>query len=68
MSELIDNIKLSKPAHRALKNQGIESIDQLTGYSEKDLLSLHGFGPKALGILKTVLQENGLILKEENSE
>lgn len=68
MVKLLENIKLGKPANRALKNAGIESIDQLTSYSEKDLLTLHGFGPKALGILKIVLQENGLLLKEENFE
>ena len=61
----LENIKLGKPANRALKNAGIETLDQLTGFRETDLLSLHGFGPKALGILKTVLKENGLILKEE---
>jgi DNA-directed RNA polymerase alpha subunit len=66
MAILLEHIKLGKPANRALKNAGIETVDQLTEYSEKDLLTLHGFGPKALEILKTVLQENDLLLKEEN--
>jgi DNA-directed RNA polymerase alpha subunit len=66
MAKSLENIKLGKPANRALKNAGIETVDQLTSYSEKDLLSLHGFGPKALGIIKIILQENGLLLKEEN--
>jgi uncharacterized protein YndB with AHSA1/START domain len=65
MKILLENIKLGKPANRTLKNAGIESIDQLTSYSEKDLLSLHGFGPKALGILKTVMQQNDLLLEGE---
>ena len=52
MIHLIENIKISQPAHRALKSAGIETLDQLTQYTEKDLLALHGFGPKGLGILK----------------
>lgn len=68
MALLLDEINLGKPANRALDNAGIKTIDQLTDYGEKDLLALHGFGPKALRILKTVLLENGLLLKEENGE
>jgi uncharacterized protein YndB with AHSA1/START domain len=65
MAKSLENIKIGKPANRALKNAGIETVDQLIDYSEKDLLSLHGFGPKALGILNTFLRENDLILKGE---
>ncbi|MDF2905143.1 MAG: hypothetical protein K0R34_464 [Herbinix sp.] len=67
MAKMLENIKLGKPANRALQNNGIETIDQLTEYTEKELLALHGFGPKALGILQKVLEEEGLLLKEEES-
>ena len=34
---------------------------------KEELLALHGFGPKALGILKNILEENGLsFMKEDN--
>jgi DNA-directed RNA polymerase alpha subunit len=67
MPQLIDNLKLGKPATRALKDQGIETVNQLTAYTEKDLLALHGFGPKALGIIKRVFEEENLLLKEEEN-
>lgn len=60
--ELI-NIKISQPAHRALKNAGIENLEQLTQYKEDELLALHGFGPKGLRILKSTLAEYGLTFK-----
>ncbi|WP_300298980.1 DNA-directed RNA polymerase subunit alpha C-terminal domain-containing protein [Anaerosolibacter sp.] len=61
----LGNIKIGQPAYRALKNAGIESLDQLTQYRETELLALHGFGPKALGILKSILAEYGLSFKIE---
>ncbi len=58
------SIKISKPAHRALKGAGIETLDQLTKFREDELLALHGFGPKGLEILKSKLAENGLSFKK----
>ncbi len=60
--ELI-TIKIGRPAQSALQQAEITTLDQLTEYSEKELLALHGFGPKALGILKQVLADNNLSLK-----
>jgi DNA-directed RNA polymerase alpha subunit len=60
------NVKISQPAHRALKGAGIETLDQLTQFREDELLALHGFGPKALGILKSILAEHGLSFKERS--
>ena len=59
----LDTIKLPQPALRALHNNGIESLEQLTQYSENDLQKLHGFGPKALRILQDNMKEHGLQLK-----
>lgn len=59
----LSTIIISKPAQRALKAAGIETLDQLTQYKEEELLALHGFGNKALGILKTTLAEYGLSFK-----
>lgn len=64
MDHPIENIKIGQPAHRALQGIGCETLEQLSQYSEEDLLALHGFGPKALSILKPYLLEQGLSLKE----
>lgn len=58
-------IKISQPAHRALQGAGIKTLEQLTLYSENELLALHGFGPKAIEILKTTLAEYNLSFKIE---
>ena len=44
--------KIGAPATRALNNAGITYIEQLTKMTEKEVLALHGMGPKALRILK----------------
>lgn len=62
----IKAIKISQPAQRALQSAGIETLEQLAQYTEKDLLELHGMGPKALDVLKQSLAESGLIFKYSN--
>lgn len=39
-------------AVRSLYEKGITNVEQLKHYTEKDLLRLHGFGPKSIRILK----------------
>ena len=51
--------KIGAPAFRALENAGISKLSQLTKYSEEELLMFHGFGPKALSLLRKKLAENG---------
>ena len=50
---------VSQPAIRALNDAGYFTLDQLANARESDLAALHGMGPKALGILKTALAQNG---------
>jgi DNA-directed RNA polymerase alpha subunit len=57
------SIKIGQPAHRALQGAGIETLEQLTQFSEKELLALHGFGPKALEIVRSALAEVDLQFK-----
>ncbi|MHB8127387.1 MAG: helix-hairpin-helix domain-containing protein [Mobilitalea sp.] len=52
--------QLSKPAQRALQNAGVTSIEQLSKYSEKEVLDLHGIGKNAMIIIKQILFDNGL--------
>lgn len=52
--------KLSAPARRALENVGIDSLEKLATYSEKELLKLHGLGKTAIPILKQELANHDL--------
>lgn len=54
----IDFPKTSKPAERALIHAGYTKLDQLAGVSEKELLKLHGMGPKAIRILNEGRKSN----------
>lgn len=54
---------LSAPARRALEHQGITTLQQLSNYSEKEILQFHGMGPASLPKLRTALMESGLSFK-----
>ncbi|MGM0835409.1 MAG: DNA-binding protein [Bacillota bacterium] len=54
---------IGKPATRALVAAGYTHFEQLTAIREKELLKLHGVGPKAVGILRGALEEKGLSFK-----
>jgi predicted RecB family nuclease len=54
---------LSAPARRALEHNGITSVQQLSNYSEKEILQFHGMGPASLPKLRAALQEYGLSFK-----
>ncbi|UOQ57786.1 DUF1801 domain-containing protein [Leucobacter allii] len=43
---------IGAPATRALAGIGVTQFDQLRGRTARELLALHGFGPKALRILR----------------
>lgn len=51
---------LSAPARRALENNGITSLQQLSNLSENEILQFHGMGPGSLPKLRAALQTNGL--------
>jgi predicted RecB family nuclease len=51
---------ISAPARRSLEREGIKSLTQLAKYSEKELLELHGMGPKAIAKLKNILADNSI--------
>lgn len=56
---------LGAPARRALEGQGIVTLKQLSTYSEKEILALHGMGPSSVPILKNALKNEGLSLRKE---
>jgi uncharacterized protein YdhG (YjbR/CyaY superfamily) len=51
---------IGAPATRALAHAGINRLADLGAWTERDLLALHGVGPKAIKILRPVLAEQGL--------
>ena len=52
--------KISAPAQRALATIGVVRLEQLTKFSEAEIMKLHGMGPNALGKLRQALSEKGL--------
>ncbi|AKQ63695.1 hypothetical protein A176_000607 [Myxococcus hansupus] len=53
---------IGRPATSSLAEEGITRLDQVTRFTERELLALHGVGPKAVGILKAELAARGLSL------
>ncbi len=54
---------LSSPARNALEHHGIHTIEELSKYSEKEILKLHGMGPASMPKLRNALEEKGLSFK-----
>ncbi|WP_433336929.1 hypothetical protein [Spirillospora sp. CA-294931] len=50
---------MGKPALRALAEAGYLRLDQLAGVDDKELLSIHGVGPKAVRVLREALEDRG---------
>jgi predicted flap endonuclease-1-like 5' DNA nuclease len=55
---------IGRPANSALLEAGITTLAQVAAYSRRDLLALHGVGPKAVSILDAALAEHGLALAD----
>jgi len=54
---------LSAPARRALVNANIISLTELTTYTAKQILALHGVGPSTIPVLRAALAKQGLDFK-----
>ena len=48
---------IGKTAARALSNDGITSLEQLARKSRREILAIHGVGPKAIRILNDALKD-----------
>jgi hypothetical protein len=57
---------IAAPAQRALKNAGIETLEELSQYSENEILQFHGMGKSSIPKLKNALSNSGLKLKTKN--
>jgi DNA-directed RNA polymerase alpha subunit len=49
----------SRPAVSALEAAGYSRLDDLTRVTEKELLTLHGMGPKGIRMLNAELAKHG---------
>ncbi|WP_114558781.1 helix-hairpin-helix domain-containing protein [Desertihabitans aurantiacus] len=57
--------RVGRPATSALLEEGVTSLEQVARWSRRDLLALHGVGPRAVRLLEEALSERGLALAEE---
>ncbi|HRZ96626.1 MAG TPA: RNA polymerase alpha subunit C-terminal domain-containing protein [Paludibacter sp.] len=51
---------IGAPARRGLENNGITTLEQLSEYSEKEVLNFHGMGKSTLPVLQKLLMDKGL--------
>lgn len=54
---------LSIPASRALENYGITTLQQLSKFSEDEILQFYGMGPSSVPKLRKALAEKGLTFR-----
>lgn len=56
---------LAAPARRALENEGIKTVEQLSNYTENEILSFHGMGKSSLPKLQQLLTEKNKTFKKD---
>lgn len=54
---------LSNPARNALEHHGITTLQKLSAFTEREILQLHGMGPRSMPILRDALHSQGLTFK-----
>lgn len=55
--------KIGAPATRALLAEGIDTLEAVAHHTERDLLAMHGVGPRAVRILRERLDAAGLAFR-----
>lgn len=63
ITDALPVFNVSTPARRALANEQINSLQELSNYTEEYILALHGVGKTAIPILKAQLRKEGLSFK-----
>ena len=56
--------KLGSPARNALEGNGITTLTELAKYSEREILKLHGMGPRSIPTLRQALMDAGMSFKD----
>lgn len=54
---------IAAPARRALERENIKTVTDLSGYSEMEIMALHGMGKSTLPKLRELLTNEGLTFK-----
>lgn len=60
--------QLSNPARNSLLHLGIDSIEKLSSFTEKEILKLHGIGKGSLPVFRKSLEENGLTFRRNGEK
>ena len=55
---------MGRPANAALVASGITTLAQASRLTRRELLAIHGVGPKAVHVLEMELEHHGLRLAE----
>ena len=64
-NKTIRECQFSVRTNSCLTSKGIKTLGELTNYSERDLLNIHGFGRKSLVDLQQFLFNVGLYLRQD---
>jgi DNA-directed RNA polymerase alpha subunit len=59
---------LSNPARNALLHEGIDTIQKMSEYTEKEIMKIHGIGKASLPAFKKALEDAGLTFKPATSK
>ena len=55
---------IGAPARRALENNGIDTLEKLSKFSEKEILRFHGMGKTTIPKLSEALKAKGLSFRK----
>lgn len=58
---------IGRPATQALAGICVRNVEQLVGFTEQEILGLHGVGPRAIRILRPVMDEMDVGFRGERS-
>lgn len=56
---------IGRPARSALATIGVYDLAGVAKHTRKELLTIHGFGPKSIRLLEPALAEKGLSFKDD---
>ena len=59
-------LRIGRPAKSALEHAGLNTLKDISAKQRKQVLALHGMGPKALGIIEAELHARGMAFQSEN--
>lgn len=59
---------IAAPARRAIEREHIKTLSDLSRYSEKEILALHGMGKSTLPKLQELLKTEGLAFKTTHDD